>query len=74
MTWKEIEKIMKGRYDVIVEVNRDKNKYFMLKDNVHYKLNSCQFDKLLEGGWIDPDYRLERNSMFGYERHVYEGR
>ena len=27
MTWKEIEKIMKGRYDVIVEVNRDKNKF-----------------------------------------------
>lgn len=72
MTWREIEKVMKNHYDVSVLILRERNAYILRSQGLEYKITSQQFDKLLEEGWIDPDYRIERNTVT--ERHIYEGR
>ena len=75
MTWREIEKVIKHeRYQVKAEISRSRNKYWILVGQVHYEISALQFDKLLEGGYIDPDYRRENSGQWSGEALVYEGR
>lgn len=76
MTWRDIEKLMReDHFDVCVEPRRSGNKYWLRqRGNVHYPISSPQFDRLLEGGYIDPDYRVEHNGLYGAEEMVYRGR
>lgn len=75
MTWREIEKVIKHeRYQVKAEISRSRNKYWILVGKVHYEISALQFDKLLEGGYIDPDYRRENSGQWSGEALVYEGR
>lgn len=75
MTWREIEKVIKHeRFQVKAEISRSRNKYWILVKQVHYEISALQFDKLLEGGYIDPDYRRENSGQWSGEALVYEGR
>ena len=76
MTWREIEKVIKHeRFQVKAEISRSRNKYWILVGQVHYEISALQFDKLLEGGFIDPDYRVSRDAgQWSGESLIYEGR
>ncbi len=75
MTWREIEKVIKHeRFQVKAEISRSRNKYWILVRQVHYEISALQFDKLLEGGYIAPDYRRENSGQWSGEALVYEGR
>ena len=75
MTWREIEKVIKHeRFQVKAEISRSRNKYWILVGQVRYEISALQFDKLLEGGYIDPDYRRENSGQWSGEALVYEGR
>lgn len=73
MTWRDIERIIrKETFDVIVEPRWHRNKYWIRREPAYFEISSLQFDKLLEGGYIDPDYRVERINET--ERFIYPGR
>lgn len=75
MTWRDIEKIMRDdSYDVAVEIRRSGNRYWLRQQRVYFPITSVQFDRLLEGGYIDPDYRVEHLAAVGADQYVYQGR
>lgn len=79
MTRREIEKLIRDSFDVIVEPRRNGNKFWIRHSEecglVHYPITAVQFDWLLEGGYISPDYRVERNvGLWGADVLVYRGR
>ena len=75
MTWRDIEKLIREDFDVCVEPHQRKNRYWIRqRGNVHYSISSLQFEKLLEGGYIDPDYKVDRSGLYGAEQMVYTGR
>lgn len=71
MTRREIEKLIRDSFDVIVEPRRSGNRYWIKQNQAYYPITSVQFDNLLEGGYVDPDYRVEHN---GGEQLIYRGR
>lgn len=71
MTRRDIEKLIRDSFDVIVEPRRNGNRYWIKQNQAYYPITSAQFDNLLEGGYVDPDYRVEHN---GGEQLIYRGR
>ena len=76
MTWRDIERLIRrDRVQVIAEISMSRNKYWIKKEQVHYEISALQFDKLLEGGFIDPDYRVSHDAgQWIGESFIYEGR
>lgn len=79
MTRREIEKLIRDSFDVIVEPDQKRNKFWLRRPEecgpVHYPITALQFNWLLEGGYISPDYRVERNvGLWGADVLVYRGR
>lgn len=70
MTWRDIERVIKDSFEVIVEPRWKKNKYWIRRKLAYFEISSLQFDRLLEGGYIDPDYRVEN----GGAQLIYRGR
>lgn len=74
MRWGEIETLMKGGFEAVVDVGA-RNKYFIRKEEkMYFPISSFQFDRLLEGGYIDSDYRIDREGLLGGEMLIYRGR
>ena len=74
MRWSEIETLMKGGFEVVVDVGA-RNKYFIRKEEkMYFTISSFQFDRLLESGYIDSDYRVDREGLLGGEMLIYRGR
>ena len=70
----EIETLMKGGFEAVVDVGA-RNKYFIRKEEkMYFPISSFQFDRLLEGGYIDSDYRVDRDGLLGGEMLIYRGR
>lgn len=74
MTWRDIDKIIRERFDVVVEIRRCGNRYWLRQGQAYLPITSLQFDRLLEGGYIDPDYRVEHNAQYGADQFIYRGR
>ena len=79
MTWRQIEKVIRGKFEVAVEADCTHNKYWIRKTEpsgpIYYPISSLQFERLLENGYIDPDYRVEHgNGLYGADQMIYEGR
>ena len=75
MTWRDIERLIKhSSFILIVEPRRTKNRYWISQGHTYFEITSLQFDRLLEGGYIDPDYRRENSGQWSGEALVYEGR
>lgn len=76
MRWSEISELMKGGFEVTVDFEECKrNKYFIRKGQLHFPISSNQFDRLLEEGYIDSDYRVERGTgLWGADQMIYQGR
>ena len=74
MRWHELSALMKESFDVVVEPRRSGNKYWLVQQKVYYPISTPQFDRLLEGGYIDPDYRVERDLRYGSQQLIYRGR
>lgn len=74
MTWRNIERIMHDRFEVVVEIRKVRNKYFIRQNKAYFEITSNQFEKLLECGYIDPDYRVERDHADETESMIYRGR
>ena len=72
MTWRDIERVIRDRFNVIVEPRWHRNKYWIRREPAYFEISSLQFDRLLEGGYIDPDYRVEH--IGEAERFIYPGR
>ena len=74
MTWRDIERLIKhSSFILIVEPRRTKNRYWISQGHTYFEITSLQFDRLLEGGYIDPDYKVTRY-MDGTEHLLYNGR
>lgn len=73
MKWTEIETMMKGGFEVAIEIG-SRNKYFVKKGNMYFPISSFQFDRLLEEGFVDPDYRVVRDPAYGSDQLIYTGR
>ena len=71
MTWRDIERVIKDEFEVIVEQRWNRNKYWIKREPAYFEISSLQFDRLLEGGYIDPDYRVGHNCG---EQLIYRGR
>ena len=74
MTWRDIEKLIRQSFVVSVEPRRSGNKYWIRQNQAYYPITSLQFDRLLEYGYIDPDYRVEHNRQYETELLIYRGR
>lgn len=74
MLWRDIERLIKEHFVIIVEPRRSGNRYWIRQGQAYFEISSLQFDKLLEGGYLDPDYRIERNTMDCTEQMIYTGR
>lgn len=74
MQWRTIERIIRERFEVVVEIRKVRNKYFIRQGHAYYEITSCQFDRLLESGYINPDYRIERDHAYETESMIYSGR
>ena len=75
MTWREIQSLIHGPYEVAVAIDEHKNKYWLRIYGVHYPISSLQFERLLEQGYIDPEYRMERGTgLWGEDQMIYRGR
>ena len=75
MTWREMQSLMRDSYEVAVEVGSSRNKYWIRKGQLYFPILSFQFDRLLEEGYINPDYKINRGSgPFGDNLYIYEGR
>ena len=47
MTWREIEGLIRrDRFQVVVELSKSRNKYWIKKNQVHYPITARQFDNL----------------------------
>lgn len=73
MTWRNIQRLIKESFVVSVEPRRSGNRYWLRQGAAYYPISSLQFDRLLELGYIDPDYRIERENGLA-EQMIYEGR
>lgn len=74
MTRRDIEKLIRDSFDVIVEPRRSGNRYWIKQNQAYYPITSAQFDNLLEGGYVDPDYRVEHDLKYGSQQMIYTGR
>ena len=74
MLWRNIERLIKEHFVIIVEPRRSGNKYWIRQGHAYFEISSLQFDKLLEGGYIDPDYKVDRSGPYGAEQMIYGGR
>ena len=80
MTWRQVEKLIRDRFDVAVETECETahNKYWIkkweLSGPVYYPLTSHQFERLLDEGYIDPDYHMEYNHGLYGDQMIYRGR
>ena len=75
MSWRDIERLIHSRFEVAVALDEHKNKYWLRIAGVHYPISPIQFDRLLEEGYIDPEYRMEHGTgQFGEDQMIYRGR
>lgn len=59
---------------LVAEINPDRNKYFIKLFGAYCKINSSQFQYLLDSGMFEIKYETDLTGGMGFETHIYRRR
>ena len=59
---------------LVAEIAPERNKYFIRAMDVHYKISSKQYEYLLQYGYFEEQYEIDRAGGMGFEMHIHRRR
>lgn len=59
---------------LVAEIAPERNKYYIRVMDVYYKISSKQYELLLQYGYFEENYEIDRAGGMGFEMHIHRRR